>query len=128
MQNANQPETLAALNYIRIVLDKTKNNRALAVTIFKKLFNELPQQLDCIEDSLKVGDYENAREITHKMHGSVSFCGLTEMQEPAKKLEQSLTNRNYQTIAQDWLQLQQKVLKFTCYQESILADLGKNAI
>lgn len=110
-----------------MVLDKTKNNRTLALTIFKKLFDELPQQLDGIAYSLKTGDYDNAKEITHKMHGSVSFCGLTDMQEPAKKLEQGLISRNHQTIAVDWLQLQEKVFKFIHHRKSILADLAENA-
>lgn len=128
MQNANRPHALTASDYIRMVLEKTKNNRVLALTIFNKLFQELPQQLAGIEDLLNAGEYENARELTHKMHGSASFCGLTELQEPVKRLEQCLINKNYQTIADDLLQLRQKILKFTRYQESILADLGKNAI
>ena len=128
MQNIIPTEPSNAPDYIRVVLDKTKNNRRLALIIFKKLFEELPEQLDGIEGSLKAGDYETAWGITHKLHGSVSFCGLTELQEPAKKLELCLTNKNYHTIAQDLLQLQQKVLTFTRYRDAILADLGNNTI
>lgn len=127
MKIAIQTEPLNASDYIRMVLDKTKNNRTLALTIFKKLFDELPQQLAGIEDSLKAGHYENAREITHKMHGSVSFCGLTDIQEPAKKLEQCLINKNYQAITPDLLLLRERVFEFTRYQETILAGVNQIA-
>ncbi|MGR8980012.1 MAG: Hpt domain-containing protein [Gammaproteobacteria bacterium] len=98
------------------------------MTVFKKLFDELPQQLERIEDRLNVGDYENAREITHKLHGSVSFCGLTDIQQPAKKLEQCLLSQNYRTVNRDLLYLKQKVSTFMRYRDRILAGLSDTAI
>ena len=123
-----QSEHSTALDYIHIVLEKTKNNHDLALIIFKKLFAELPEQLDRIEDRLTVEDFENAREITHKMHGSVSFCGLTEIQEPTKKLEQCLLNNNYEKASKYLLQLKQKVSTFMRYQDRILVGLSENAM
>lgn len=126
MQHSYQSDTLTASDYIGIVLEKTKNNRTLALTIFKKLFDELPKQLACIEDEMRVGHYENAKEITHKMHGSVSFCGLIGIQEMANKLEQCLTNQNYHSLSQDLWLLRERVFMFTRYQESILAELNRH--
>ncbi len=122
---ASQSETLTASDYIGIVLEKTKNNRSLALTVFNKLFDELPRQLASIEDEMKIGHYDNAKDITHKMHGSASFCGLIGIQEIAKKLEQCLVNENYQSISQDYRLLKERVLMFTRFKESILTELNR---
>jgi HPt (histidine-containing phosphotransfer) domain-containing protein len=125
MQNINQPEALTASDYIGIVLEKTKNNRTLAFTVFKKLFEELPQQLACIESAISAGHYEDARNIAHKMHGSACFCGLTGIQEPARKLEQYVINKNYPALTHDFRLLQESVFLFTRHQEYILSELDQ---
>ncbi|MGR9087393.1 MAG: Hpt domain-containing protein [Gammaproteobacteria bacterium] len=125
MQYSNHPETLTASDYIGIVLEKTKNNRSLTLTIFKKLFDELPRQLASIENEMEVGHYDEAKEITHKMHGSVSFCGLLSIQEMAVKLEQCLMHKNYHGITPHLRLLKERVLMFTRHQESILAELNR---
>lgn len=125
MQNFTSPETMTASDYIEIILEKTKNNRTLAVTVFKKLFEELPLQLACIESAIIAGHYEDAGNIAHKMHGSACFCGLTGIQEPAKKLEQYVINQNYSAITHDLRLLQERVLLFTRHQEFILSELDR---
>jgi HPt (histidine-containing phosphotransfer) domain-containing protein len=122
MHNINQAEALTASDYIGIVLEKTKNNRALAFTVFKKLFEELPQQLISIESAITAGQYEDAKDIAHKMYGSACFCGLTGIQEPARKLEQYMINENYPAITHDLRLLQQRVSLFTQYQKLILSE------
>lgn len=117
-----QTKTLA---YIQIILSKTKNNHRLTLTIFEKLFEELPLQIIHIKDALENKQYGLAKEITHKLNGSVSFCGLTDIQQPANALEHCLLNSNYAAINQHFLMLQQCTLNFTRHQKSILANLGK---
>lgn len=46
------PKTLA-LAYIQIILSITNNNKQLTLTLFKKLFEELPLQIIDIKDALK---------------------------------------------------------------------------
>ena len=114
-----------ALNYIQIILNKTKNNQCLALTIFEKLFEELPMQIIAIKDALDNNQYNLAQEITHKLNGSVSFCGLTDIQQQANALENSLLNNHYASTHQQFMLLQQHTLNFTRHRESILANLGQ---
>lgn len=114
-----------ASDYIHIILNKTKNNQRLALTIFEKLFEELPSQIICIKAALKNKQYDIATEITHKLNGSASFCGLTDIQHAANVLESHLIKNDYADIHRHFLTLQQHTLNFTRHQKSILADLDK---
>lgn len=116
----------AALVYIQIILSKTKNNQHLALTIFEKLFEELPLQIVHIKEALENSQYDLAREITHKLHGSVSFCGLLDIQQPANTLESYLLNNDYASSHQHFLRLQQCTLNFIRHQKAILENLGKS--
>ncbi len=114
---------LLAQNYVCLMLDKTKNNQRLALTIFEKLFAELPLQLTGIKDALANKQYDNAKDIAHKMNGSASFCGLLDIQQSANALESCLFNNNHTAAIQHFDILQQCILNFTRHQEFILANL-----
>jgi len=114
-----------ALDYIQIILSRTKNNRPLTLTIFEKLFEELPLQIVDIKKALENKHYALAQEITHKLNGSASFCGLSDIQRSASDLEKNLLNNNYADINQHFLTLEQYTLNLTCLQNAILANLGK---
>lgn len=115
----------SALDYIQIILNRTKNNQRLTLTLFEKLFEELPRQINSIKEALGSKQYDLAQEITHKLNGSVSFCGLIDIQQPANVLENCLLNNNYADANRHFLILQQCTLSFMRHQESILANLGK---
>ena len=112
-----------ALDYIQLLLGKTKNNQQLALTIFEKLFNELPLQLVDIKNTLDGEQYGLAKETTHKLNGSAGFCGLVDIQQSAGVLEKCLLSGNYTDIHQHFLPLQQSILNFTRHQKFILARL-----
>jgi HPt (histidine-containing phosphotransfer) domain-containing protein len=116
-----------AADYIQAMLDKTYNNRPLSLTIFKKLFEELPEQIGAINKALDSREYTLARQITHKLHGSASFCGLTDMQEAAHALESCLLNQDFEATDRHFLTLHQCVLSFISHQAAILADLDDNS-
>jgi HPt (histidine-containing phosphotransfer) domain-containing protein len=118
-------KTTDAMDYIQIILNKTKNNRSLTLTIFKKLFEELPLQIIIIKKALENGDYAIAKETTHKLHGSASFCGLIDIQNHAYALENCLINRNYEATEQNFLLLQQDVLNLTRHQRAIMEILNQ---
>lgn len=114
----------SAEKYIELLLNKTKNNRKLAMTIFIKLFAELPAQLVDISTAIKHQQLTTAKDITHMLHGSVSFCGLMDLQESAKKLEISLLN-NDQKAAQQYLnELKLSIAEFLNQQQTILTLLS----
>jgi len=114
-----------ALDYIQIILSRTKNNRPLTLTIFKKLFEELPLQIVDIKKALEDKHYALAQEITHKLNGSASFCGLSDIQRSASDLEKDLLANKHADINQRFLTLEQYTLNLTCLQHAILTNLGK---
>lgn len=113
-------EGLMPAEYVDILLDKTQNNKSLALTIFEKLFAELPQQLLEIRSALQNQQYQSALDVTHKLHGSLSFCGFTDIQQYAYNLEHSLSNQDYQAIAAGFNALKTAILNFTAKKISIL--------
>jgi HPt (histidine-containing phosphotransfer) domain-containing protein len=113
-----------AFDYILAILNATQNNRYLTLTIFNKLFAELPQQITAIKDTLAHQRYPLAEEITHKLHGSASFCGLTAIQKSANSLENCLINKDYSAINRHFLLLQQSILNLINQQKTILALLN----
>ncbi|TRX00559.1 Hpt domain-containing protein [Candidatus Methylobacter oryzae] len=107
------------------MLIKTKNNLRLTRTLFEKLFEELPLQITHIKDALENKQYGLAQEITHKLNGSVSFCGLTDIQQSANALEGWLLNNNYANAHRHFPILQQHILNLTRHQETILENIDK---
>jgi CheY-like chemotaxis protein len=116
----------SAYDYIRAILNATQNNRRLTLTIFNKLFEEFPLQITAIKDALAHQHFQLAEEITHKLHGSASFCGLTIIQKSANSLENCLINKDYSAIKPQFLILQQSIHFLINQQKTILALLKKD--
>lgn len=116
-------DSLAPNDYLQILLDKTHNNKSLTITIFKKLFAELPQQITDIRHALQNKQYQAALDITHKLHGSVSFCGFTDLQRYAYSLENSLSRKEYQVVKESYSALKTAILSFTAKESAILDGL-----
>ncbi len=114
---------LDALAYVEVMLRKTRNNRTLTLTILHKLFEELPHQVAAINEALTNNQYTVAEAVTHKLHGSVSLCGFTDMGKSADALENCLIKRDYQAVNSHFLLLQQRILNFTRNEPVILAHL-----
>lgn len=112
-----------ALAYVEVMLHKTRNNRALTLTILHKLFEELPQQVAAIKEALTNNQYTVAAAVTHKLHGTVSLCGFTNMEKSADALENCLIKKDYQAMNSHFLLLQQRILNFTRNESVILAHL-----
>jgi HPt (histidine-containing phosphotransfer) domain-containing protein len=119
-------KSTSAFDYIRAILDATQNNHQLALTIFKKLFEEIPLQIHAIKDALANQHFQLAEEITHKLHGSASFCGLKVIQKSASALENCLINKDYSAVKLNFLILQQCILMFISQQKTILELLKKS--
>ncbi|MGR9052815.1 MAG: response regulator [Gammaproteobacteria bacterium] len=120
----SQPNWTANKSYSGQLLEKTAHNRELAITIVNKLLDELPRQLVEIEAALDKSDFEIAREVTHKLHGSVSFCGLTALKLPAFALEQSLLDKNSSASDKYCTELKYAVQAFIEASPSTLAELS----
>jgi HPt (histidine-containing phosphotransfer) domain-containing protein len=125
MHASVETEPAYAPDYLQMILTKTRNDKQLAFTIFAQLFAELPDQLDEIQDALNHRQYDLARDITHKLHGSLSFCGLENIRRQANSLEKCLVASNYGAISRYWFQLQQCAFDFTAQQQTLLDILSE---
>ncbi len=108
------------MNYAMIMLEKTSGNIELAISLFNKLFSELKEQPQHIEKALEEKNYALAEEITHKLHGSVSFCGFHDLQEAAKALEIDLMKKNLSQLNTSFVHLKNKTVEFIVLKEKIL--------
>ena len=116
-------QKMNALKYIDIIQNKTKNNHRLTITIFNKLFEELPLQLSTIKEALNTRDYKLAEDTVHHLRGSAAFCDLEEIKKPAFALEHCLMNKDYEAVFQHFQLLEDSTLHFTSYRKAILAML-----
>jgi len=111
------------VEYISTLLQRTSGNTELAKVIFNKLFAELPEQSQIIDQALKSNNLTVAKETTHKLHGSVSFCGFSDIQILAKNLETSFPGKNPDRIKSNFNLLNNKITDFIKLKETILSQL-----
>lgn len=110
-------------DYVSLLLQKTSGNITLATTIFNKLFLELPSQLFLIDRALQTNNLPLALDVTHKLHGSVSFCGFSEMQLLANDLETSFSDHKTHKIPTQFNLLKDKINLFISQKDKILSEL-----
>jgi CheY-like chemotaxis protein len=114
------------LNSIQTLLAKCKNNRKLVLTLFNKLFEELPLQISCIEEALKNGQHQLAFDVTHKLNGSAKICCLQDLEESATALEACLIQKSHEYAEGYFLMLQQRISAVINQRHSILDHLNKS--
>ncbi len=111
------------VDYVSSLVQKSSGNIVLATTIFNKLFSELPEQSLLIDQAIKANELELALEITHKLHGSVSFCGFTDMQVLANALEVSLLEKENYLISANFNLLKNKITDFILQKQNIFKQI-----
>jgi HPt (histidine-containing phosphotransfer) domain-containing protein len=110
----------SSLNAIQTLLGKIRNNNNLALALYKKLFEELPLQISCIEEALNNGQYKLAFDITHKLNGAAIICCLHHIEASATALEKSLIQKNHEHAEAYFLMLQQNISVFIRHRQLIL--------
>ncbi|WP_162531690.1 response regulator [Methylotuvimicrobium alcaliphilum] len=110
--------------YAQQLLAKTAYDRDLALTILNKLYEELPQQLNSIQKALHHRQWQQALSITHKLHGSVSFCGLTDIRQQALTLEQNLISKDFLETDRHFDKLQASIQQFITKKTELIEELS----
>ncbi|NOR68254.1 MAG: response regulator, partial [Methylomarinum sp.] len=126
LPESNLKNTDTSINnndYVPALLQRTSQNTVLALNIFNKLFTELPEQSLLIDQALKAHNLHLAQEITHKLHGSVSFCGFSDIQQLAYNLEVCFPENDSQLIQFNFEQLKNKIINFSKQKDLILQQL-----
>lgn len=106
--------------YVELILEKTLNNRALAKTLFEKLFDGLPAQVEDLSRLLNGNDTVNAQKIIHDIHGIVASCGLVNLEYYAGLVEKLLFDKNLVSAKKSFRILEEQIKIFLDYQEDIL--------
>lgn len=115
--------------YAQQLLAKTDYDRDLALTILNKLCEELPQQLNTIQNALRHRQWQQALSITHKLHGSVSFCGLTDIRQLALTLERNLISKDFLETDRHFDKLQALIKQFITNKTELIEELSdKNSV
>jgi CheY-like chemotaxis protein len=110
--------------YAQQLLAKTAYDRDLALSILNKLYEELPQQLDSIQKALRHRQWQQALSITHKLHGSVSFCGLTDIRQQALTLEQNLISKDFLETDRHFDKLRALIQQFITKKTELIEELS----
>lgn len=113
-----------AMSFVQDMLVKTMYNKELAKTLFEKLFSELPEQVTAIDKAMENQDFPMAIEVTHKLHGSASFCGLTDIKNPAEMLEICLRKHDLAPVENHFKTLRKQVDLFTAAEDEIMRILA----
>ena len=87
------------ISLVQGVLKKTNGDKVLALSLMSRLFEEMPDQLASIEREIVASNVELAKQTTHKLNGSASFCEAKSIQKYAANLENLLSqDRNNYSI------------------------------
>ncbi|MEQ1484653.1 Hpt domain-containing protein [Methyloglobulus sp.] len=113
------------LDFIQALLAKCHNNNSLVLTLYQKLFEELPLQTSQIGEAIQKKQYKTAFELTHKLNGSAKICCLRHIEDSANSLETCLMLNNYVQADGYFLILKQRVADFFKHRQLILDHLEK---
>ncbi|MBT3024498.1 MAG: response regulator [Candidatus Thiodiazotropha sp. (ex Lucina aurantia)] len=93
----------------RKILDITGGDETLAKEMFSQLCSELPQQLEDIEKYIHKQDWTNLKEITHKMRGSTSSCGVPALDFSVQKLEHATASKQAVQLMEEYKSVEYEV-------------------
>ena len=68
-------------------LSITGGDKRLADEMFSQLCRELPSHLAALQAAYETQEWDELREITHKLHGSTSSCGATALDRAVRQLD-----------------------------------------
>jgi two-component system, NarL family, sensor histidine kinase BarA len=105
---------------IQALLTKFRNNKIVVLAIYNKLFEELPQKIDQIDEALKTGKYQLAFDAAHNIDASAKLCHLKSIEELAIALQGCLNQKRYDLTEGYFSMLQHGINKFINHRQNIL--------
>jgi len=73
-------------------------NFELAKELLTMFMSSLDDELALIEKHYQAKNYKDLREVAHKIHGSVSYCGLPALKQAVKRFETAVKSGNLSEI------------------------------
>ncbi|MEJ2692888.1 MAG: ATP-binding protein [Candidatus Thiodiazotropha sp.] len=90
-------------------LSVTGGDQKLANEMFEQLKRELPKHLAAIEAAHAQLDWVSLCEITHKLHGSTSSCGVPALDQAVKKFEVACRDESEERSVQHLKELRHEI-------------------
>ena len=75
-------------------LERVEGDAALLADLVQVFLEELPEQLDTLQQGIAAADFEAIERTAHTLKGELVYLGLTEEAEKAKELEHKGRDRN----------------------------------
>ena len=116
-------KTSTTINYATALLERVSGNRELAQLVFNDFLEELSNQYEQIKQAVDHKEFSQAKQTTHKLHGSVSFCGFSDLQQRLKPLEEALSNNDLATIYTQLPLLEKNIDSFLAQKEEVIYQL-----
>ncbi|MBV1952038.1 MAG: response regulator [Cycloclasticus sp.] len=124
----NSEEDTSTPNHDVFVLELAKrsmnNDLELIALLLNKFFKALPEQISSTIAYINEGNYEAAREVAHKIHGSAAYCGTPRIKQAAKQLEVDLQEQEPTRISQAIQTLDDETKAFLGSKEAILKSIS----
>jgi two-component system sensor histidine kinase BarA len=118
-----QPKTNTDIPFNELLVKDTEKllaitggDQQLADEMFKQLCLELPQQLIAIKKYIDQSDWENLKEIAHKIHGSTSSCGVPALDHKVTEFEKVCKSRDMDRLLGSYIQLEHEVERLLKYE------------
>ncbi len=109
--------------YIDAMLKRTMGNEKLAITLFEKLFTEIPVEIKLLQLAVNKNEIIIAQNILHKLQGSFSFCGFLTLSVLSKQLEEAFLTKDLEKNKLFFKRLKQEINNFNVLREDILKKL-----
>ncbi len=94
------PKTIAP-NHIRNVqkaIDAAGGKPELAQQLYKIFCSDLPKQYESIKRHAKLREWNELREVSHRLHGAASVCAFSSLNEIVKEIEAVATDKKDEDI------------------------------
>lgn len=110
---------------IHALLGIFRHNNKVVLNIYRKLFEDLPLQIEQIEKAIDTQQYDMAIEATHQINASAKICYLKTIGDLANDLEACLLKKNYDLVETYFLMLQNNISTLISHRHSILEHLER---
>ena len=110
---------------IHALLGIFRHNNKVVLSLYRKLFEELPRQIEQIETAINTKQYHKAVEVAHQINASAKICYLKTIGDLANALEACLLKKNYDLVETYFLMLQKNISALISHRHSILEHLER---
>ncbi len=108
----SQQQTQTVFDFDELI-KKVQGDSQVALTLIKKLIEELPELISQAEESFLVGNVSATKDLIHKIHGSACYFDIPDITRLSEKIESALDASEEETAGKFLPLLQKEIALFT---------------